>query len=57
VTKGVYIVGLRREHRLHRWHDVHGAIAEGDVLVALGTAESLRALTLGSDLPEATKRP
>ena len=34
-----------------------GAIAEGDVLVALGTAESLRALTLGSEMPEASNRP
>jgi len=57
VTRGVHIVGLRRDHRLHRWHDVRGEIAEGDVLVALGTAESLRALTLGSEMPEASNRP
>jgi Trk K+ transport system NAD-binding subunit len=41
---GVLIVGLRRDNRLHRWHDVDGAIAPGDVLVALGTPESLGAL-------------
>jgi voltage-gated potassium channel len=41
---GVLVVGLRRDSRLHRWHDVNGAIAPGDVLVALGTPESLAAL-------------
>jgi voltage-gated potassium channel len=41
---GVLVVGLRRDSRLHRWHDVEGAIAPGDVLVALGTPGSLGAL-------------
>jgi voltage-gated potassium channel len=38
---GVLVVGLRRDNRLHRWHDLDGAIAPGDVLVALGTPVSL----------------
>jgi Trk K+ transport system NAD-binding subunit len=38
---GVLVVGLRRDNRLHRWHDIDGAIAPGDVLVALGTPVSL----------------
>jgi uncharacterized protein with PhoU and TrkA domain len=41
---GVLVVGLRRESRLHRWHDVDGVIAPGDVLVALGTPTSLGGL-------------
>jgi uncharacterized protein with PhoU and TrkA domain len=38
---GVLVVGLRRDNRLHCWHDIDGAIASGDVLVALGTPVSL----------------
>ena len=38
---GVLVVGLRRDNRLHRWHDIDGAIAPGDVLVALGTPVAL----------------
>jgi voltage-gated potassium channel len=54
ISRGVHIVGLRRDHRLQRWHDVDGEIAEGDVLVALGTPEFLRALSFGTDLPQLT---
>ena len=45
---GVFVVGLRRESRLHRWHDIDGVIAPGDVLVALGTPVSLGVLTENS---------
>ena len=38
---GVLVVGLRRDNRLHRWHNLDGAIAPGDVLVALGTPVAL----------------
>jgi uncharacterized protein with PhoU and TrkA domain len=41
---GVHVVGLRRDQRLQRWHDVDGEIRAGDVLVALGTPDFLRAL-------------
>ena len=41
---GVHVVGLRREQRLQRWHDIDGEIRVGDVLVALGTPDMLRAL-------------
>jgi voltage-gated potassium channel len=41
---GVHVVGLRRDQRLQRWHDVEGDIRAGDVLVALGTPDLLRAL-------------
>lgn len=40
----VYVVGLRRDDRLRPWHTIDGAIVAGDVLVALGTPEHLRAL-------------
>ncbi len=41
---GVLVVGLRRDRKLHRWHDIDGALGDGDVLVVLGTPEHLRAL-------------
>ena len=41
---GVHIVGLRRDRRLKRWQDVDDGIRVGDVLVALGTPETLRTL-------------
>jgi len=41
---GVFVVGLRRDHRLRRWHDIEGSIRPGDIIVALGTSEHLRAL-------------
>jgi voltage-gated potassium channel len=41
---GVHVVGLRRDQQLQRWHDVEGAIRVGDILVALGTPDFLRAL-------------
>ena len=45
---GVFVVGLRRERRFHRWHDVSGPIVSGDVLVALGTPVVLRELAAES---------
>jgi voltage-gated potassium channel len=50
---GIYIVGLRREQRLHPWHEVTDAVQPNDILVALGTPENLDALTqaaLAADL-------
>lgn len=44
LARGVHVVGLRRDQRLHRWHDVEGSICAGDVLVALGTPDCLREL-------------
>ncbi|MFI5041336.1 MAG: potassium channel family protein [Acidimicrobiales bacterium] len=41
---GVFIVGMRHEQRLRPWHDVDGTISAGDILVVLGTEQSLRAL-------------
>jgi voltage-gated potassium channel len=41
----VLVIGLRRDRRLHRWDEVDGPIAPGDILVALGTPERLRELT------------
>jgi voltage-gated potassium channel len=46
--QGVHIVGLRRDRRLHRWTDVLDGVRAGDILVALGTAESLRSLADGA---------
>jgi len=43
-ANGVHVIGLRRAQRLQRWHDVEGDIRAGDILVALGTPELLRAL-------------
>jgi len=45
--RNVQIIGLRRDRQLQRWSDVDDAIRAGDVLVALGTAESLRSLAEG----------
>jgi voltage-gated potassium channel len=41
---GVHVIGLRRDQRLQRWHDVEGDVRVGDVLVALGTPDFLSAL-------------
>ena len=41
---GVLVVGLRRERTLRRWHDVDGPVSAGDILVVLGTPESLQGL-------------
>lgn len=49
---GIYILGLRRDQRLHRWHEVAGRVEPGDVLVALGTPEHL-----GDLANEALRRP
>jgi voltage-gated potassium channel len=56
---GVYIVGLRRARRLHRWHEVTDAIQAGDVLVALGTPAHLRALAdlAAADTQRDSSRP
>jgi len=42
--RGVHIIGLRRDQRLHRWSDVEDGIRPGDVLVVLGTPEALGSL-------------
>jgi voltage-gated potassium channel len=44
----VHIVGLRRDRQLQRWTEVDDGIKPGDVLVALGTSESLRSLSEGA---------
>jgi voltage-gated potassium channel len=44
-ARGVHLVGLRRDQVLQPWHDVEGDIRAGDVLVALGTPDHLRALS------------
>jgi voltage-gated potassium channel len=48
VHRSVHIVGLRRDRHLQRWSDVGDSIKIGDVLVALGTPESLRSLAEGA---------
>jgi voltage-gated potassium channel len=45
---GVHVIGLRRDQRLQRWHDVEGDVRVGDVLVALGTPDFLSALARDS---------
>ncbi len=45
---GVHIVGLRRDRHLQRWTDVADEVRPGDVLVALGTPDSLRSLAEGA---------
>jgi hypothetical protein len=42
------VIGLRRDQRLQRWHDVEGDVRVGDVLVALGTPDFLSALARDS---------
>lgn len=39
-----YVIGLRRDDRLHPWHAIEGVVSSGDVLVALGLPEYLAAL-------------
>jgi voltage-gated potassium channel len=39
-----YVVGLRREDRIHPWYAIDGSVSVGDVLVALGAPEHLAAL-------------
>jgi voltage-gated potassium channel len=41
---GVYVVGLRREAQLHKWHEITDGIRAQDILVALGTPDHLSAL-------------
>jgi voltage-gated potassium channel len=40
----VFVIALRRDRRLHRWDEVGGPIASGDILVALGTPDRLHQL-------------
>jgi voltage-gated potassium channel len=42
---GVYVLGLRREQQLQKWHEVSDPIREGDIVLVLGTPENLAALT------------
>jgi voltage-gated potassium channel len=51
---GVYVLGLRRDRRLHKWHDIDDAVREGDVLVVLGTAEHLSNLARASRVVDLT---
>jgi voltage-gated potassium channel len=39
-----YVIGLRRDDRLHPWHGIDGAVREGDILVALGLPDYLSEL-------------
>ncbi len=41
---GVTFVGLRRDDRIHRYHELDGPVAPGDFLVAFGLAEELEEL-------------
>jgi voltage-gated potassium channel len=45
---GVYVLGLRREQQLHRWHEVTDPIREGDIVLVLGTPAHLAALSASS---------
>jgi K+/H+ antiporter YhaU regulatory subunit KhtT len=42
--EGVYVLGLRRDAQLHKWHDISDGIRAEDILVALGTPDHLSAL-------------
>jgi voltage-gated potassium channel len=37
----IFVIGLRRDRRFQRWHELEGAVAPGDVLVVLGAPEHL----------------
>ena len=41
----VIVLGVRRDNRLARWHEVEGEISVGDVLIVAGPTKDLRALT------------
>jgi hypothetical protein len=41
---GVHVLALRRDQKVHRWHEIAEPIEAGDILVALGTPEHLAAL-------------
>jgi voltage-gated potassium channel len=49
---GVYVLGLRREQQLHKWHDVDGPVREGDILVVLGTTEHLARLAQAAEVAD-----
>lgn len=51
---GVYVLGLRRDQQLHKWHDIQDAVREGDILVVLGTAEHLANLASASQVVDLT---
>ena len=41
---GILVVGLRRSNTVHRWFEIDGPLAAGDVVIALGTGDHLRSL-------------
>ena len=45
---GVHILGLRREQRVQKWHEIDGSLRPGDVLLALGEPSHLAALARDS---------
>ena len=49
---GVHVLGLRREERLRKWHDIEGEVHAGDILVVLGTPEDLAHLAQASQASE-----
>jgi voltage-gated potassium channel len=51
---GVYVLGLRRDQQLHKWHDITDTVREGDVLVVLGTSEHLAKLARASRIVDLT---
>jgi voltage-gated potassium channel len=46
-----YVIGLRRDDRLHPWHGIDGAVREGDILVALGLPDYLSELGSAASPP------
>jgi voltage-gated potassium channel len=46
----VHILGLRRNEKLHRWHEVPEPLESADVLVALGTPDNLADLARAGGL-------
>jgi len=46
-----YVVGLRRDDRLHPWHRVEGPVCAGDVLVVLGPPGELMLLATDASAP------
>lgn len=50
----VFVVGLRREAQLERWHDFAGTVRPGDVLVAVGAPGVLEALAAAAGGPVTT---
>lgn len=50
------LIGVRRDSGLTRWHEFEGALAEGDVLVAMGPTSSLATLAAAMASPDADAR-